>query len=252
MAENPGALRSRKVLNSKGPPAAATKYGQPIILGPCGSGVWGQPYDGLLHRYEQSLNSAADRSAVRDVPAFLATTTTRSALNLAQSARSRRETYVGSWLPEPIDTREYPYLGAERGAALEFAVLLLLEKLTPTERAAYLLREAFDYPYEQILEVLHTAEANVRQLVSRARKHISNGRRASVSAAERRRLLAAFIEAAQKGDLERLEKLLASDATLFRRWRRHRSRDANSGYWMRARCEVHRRDSFAASAHRTS
>lgn len=188
---------------------------------------------------------AADRNAVRDVPAFLAATTTRAALNLAQSARSRRETYVGSWLSEPVDTREDPHLEAERGAALEFAVLVLLEKLTPTERAAYVLREAFDYPYEQISEVLHTAEDNVRQLVSRARKHISNGRRASVSAAERRRLLAAFVEATQEGDLEGLEQLLASDATLFRRWRQHHARDANSGHWMRDRCEVHRRAGLA-------
>jgi RNA polymerase sigma-70 factor, ECF subfamily len=188
---------------------------------------------------------AANRNAVRDVPAFLAATTTRAALNLAQSARSRRETYVGCWLSEPVDTREDPHLEAERGAALEFAVLVLLEKLTPTERAAYVLREAFDYPYEQISEVLHTAEDNVRQLVSRARKHICNRRRASVSAAERRRLLAAFVEATQRGDLEGLEQLLASDATLFRRWRRRHSRDANSGHWMQERCEVHRRAGFA-------
>lgn len=154
---------------------------------------------------------ASDRSTVRNAPAFLATTTTRLALNLAQSARSRREAYVGSWLPEPVDTRDDPHLGAERGEALEFAVLLLLEKLTPTERAAYVLREAFDYPYQQISEILQTNEANARQLVSRAREHISNGRRASVSAAERQRLLAAFIEAAQKGDLEGLEKLFAKD-----------------------------------------
>jgi len=153
----------------------------------------------------------SDRNAVQNASAFLATTTTRLALNLAQSARSRRETYVGSWLPEPVATEGDPHLGAERAAALEFAVLLLLEKLTPTERAAYVLREAFDYPYHEISEVLQTSEANVRQLVSRARKHISNGRRTSVSAAERRRLFTAFVEAARNGDLEQLERLLASD-----------------------------------------
>ena len=70
----------------------------------------------------------------------------------AQSARARRETYIGPWLPEPVDTSADPYLGAERGEALEFAVLLLLEKLTPHERAAYVLREAFDYPYPQIAD----------------------------------------------------------------------------------------------------
>jgi DNA-directed RNA polymerase specialized sigma24 family protein len=77
--------------------------------------------------------------------AFLATTTTRLAINALQSARVRRETYVGPWLPEPVDTSADPYLGAERGEALEFATLLLMEKLTPNERAAYVLREAFDY-----------------------------------------------------------------------------------------------------------
>src|SRR3954469_11104682 len=88
-----------------------------------------------------------DRSEVLDAPAFLATTTTRLAINAAQSARSRRETYLGPWLPEPVDTSADPPLGAERGEALELAVLLLLEHLSPTERAAYVLREAFDYPY---------------------------------------------------------------------------------------------------------
>jgi Sigma-70, region 4 len=109
--------------------------------------------------------------------------TTRLAINLAQSARSRHETYIGTCLPEPVDTSNDPHLGAERGEALEFAVLLLLEKLSPTERAAYVLREAFDYSYQGIADVLKLTEANIRQLVSRARKHISDGRRATVSAA---------------------------------------------------------------------
>src|SRR3954454_5513730 len=92
---------------------------------------------------------SADRRAVLDPPAFLATTTTRLAISVAQSARSRHETYVGPWLPEPVDTSADPTLGAERGEALELAVLMLLEKLTPTERAAYILREAFDYSHRQ-------------------------------------------------------------------------------------------------------
>ena len=73
---------------------------------------------------------------------------------MLQSARSRREAYFGIWLPEPVDTSADPELGAQRGEALEFAVLLLLERLAPTERAAYILREAFDYPYEEIGEIL--------------------------------------------------------------------------------------------------
>lgn len=156
-----------------------------------------------------------DRSVVLDPPAFLATTTTRLAINLAQSARSRHETYVGPWLPEPVDTSTDPQLGAERGEALEFAVLLLLEKLSPTERAAYVLREAFDYPYRQIAEILQLEEANTRQLVARARQHITEGRRAPVSSAEQRRLLEVFIAAAQKGDLAALEGLFASDVVSY-------------------------------------
>ena len=85
--------------------------------------------------------------------------------NVAQSARSRRETYIGPWLPEPVDTSSAP-LGSSTGRALEFAVLLLLEKLSPTERAAYVFREAFDYPYRQIAEVLQLEEANTRRLVA--------------------------------------------------------------------------------------
>jgi RNA polymerase sigma-70 factor, ECF subfamily len=122
-----------------------------------------------------------DRSVVRDVPAFLATTTTRLAINVIQSARSRRETYVGPWLPEPVDTSADPGVEAERGEALQFAVLVLLEKLSPTERAAYVLREAFDYPYRDIAEILRLEEANTRQLVTRARKNVADGRRAPVS-----------------------------------------------------------------------
>ena len=94
-----------------------------------------------------------------------------------QSARSRRETYVGPWLPEPVDTSADPELGAERGEGLEAGVLLLLEKLSPTERAAYILREAFEYAYRDIADILRLQEANARQLVTRARQHVANGRR---------------------------------------------------------------------------
>lgn len=151
-----------------------------------------------------------DRSVVRNAPGFLSTTTTRLAINVFQSARSRHETYVGALLPEPVDTSADPGLGAERGEALESAILLLLEKLSPTERAAYVLREAFDYSYKRIAGVLKLGEANTRQLVTRARKHISDGRSSPVSSAEQRPLLNAFIAAAQ-GDLAALEGLFASE-----------------------------------------
>ncbi|MEV4808785.1 sigma-70 family RNA polymerase sigma factor [Micromonospora avicenniae] len=115
---------------------------------------------------------ATDWSVVNDPGAFLATTTTRLAINELQSVRARRETYVGPWLPEPVDTSADPFLGAERGEALELAVLMLMEELTPPERAAYVLREAFDYPYAQIADILQSTEPAVRQMVSRARKHV--------------------------------------------------------------------------------
>jgi len=154
---------------------------------------------------------STNRNAVENPPAYLATTTTRLCINLVQSAHTRRETYIGTWLPEPVDTTSDPGIGAERGEALKLAVLILLEKLSPTERAAYVLREAFDYSFHEIADILQKEEANVRQLVSRARKHIAEGRRTPVSSGEQRRLLEAFIAAAQRADLGALEGLFAED-----------------------------------------
>jgi RNA polymerase sigma-70 factor (ECF subfamily) len=156
-----------------------------------------------------------DRGAVRDAAAFLTTAAVRLAVNVARSARARRETYVGPWLPEPVDTGVDPYLGAERGDALDLAVIVLLEKLSPNERAAYVLREAFDYPHRQIADVLRLTEANVRQLVARARKHIAGRRRAPSSAAEQGRLLAAFVTAAREGNVAELERLFAPDVASY-------------------------------------
>src|SRR3954447_5772818 len=152
-----------------------------------------------------------DRSTVDNPAAFLATTTTRLALNALQSARMRRETYVGPWLPEPVDTSADPFLGAERGEALELAVLMLMEKLTANERAAYVLREAFDYPYAQIADILQSTEPAVRQLVSRARKHVTGERRTPVSTDAQRELLTSFVAAARDGDMTALERLFAAD-----------------------------------------
>jgi len=152
-----------------------------------------------------------DRSVVRDAAAFLATTATRLAINVIQSARARRETSVECWLPEPVDTGSDPWLAAERDEALAGGVRMLLEKLTPNERAAYILREAFDYAYRDIANVLQLAEANARQVVTRARQHIANGRITATSQTEQERLLGAFIAAAQDGDVASLEHLFASD-----------------------------------------
>lgn len=158
---------------------------------------------------------STNRSVIANPSAYLATITTRLCINAATCARVRRETYVGPWLPEPVDTSDDPRLGAERNEALKLAVLMLLEKLSPTERAAYVLREAFDYPYCQIAEILRTEEANVRQLVSRGRKHVAEGRRTTVGSAEQRRLLAAFLDAARRGDMAGLEGLFAEDVISY-------------------------------------
>ena len=152
-----------------------------------------------------------DRSVVHNPAGFLTTITTRLAINTAESARVRREQYVGPWLPEPVDTSADPSLGAERAEALEAGVMMLLEKLGPDHRAAYVLREAFDYSYDQIADIVSTSPANARQLVSRARKHVQSGRKQPVDPARHRDLLAAFVAAARDGDVTRLEQVLAAD-----------------------------------------
>ena len=157
----------------------------------------------------------ADRSGIREPAAFLATVTTRLAINFTQSARVRRETYIGPWLPEPLNTTADPQVGAERAEALDMAVLLLMEKLNPVERAAYVLREAFDYAYSEIADILETTEPNTRQLVSRARKHLSSERREPVSSDAHRRLLEVFLAAAQDGDLKVLEEVLTTDVVSY-------------------------------------
>jgi RNA polymerase sigma-70 factor (ECF subfamily) len=153
-----------------------------------------------------------DRSAVRDVAAFLATTTTRHAIHVIQSARARRETSVGPQLVEAVDLGTDPSCDVERREALELAIRALLEKLSPTERAAYLLREAFDYRYRELAAVLELSEANARQIVTRARRRLSGEPRRPVGAAEQERLVDVFMAAAGAGDVARLERLLLADA----------------------------------------
>lgn len=155
-----------------------------------------------------------DRRVVRNPAAFLTTTATRLAINATTSAHARRETYIGPWLPEPVDTSADPALGAERAEALGMAVLLLLEKLTAPERAAYVLHEAFGYSYREIAEVLDTTEVNARQVARRAREHLESERSAPASPAQQRRLLESFVAAAQVGDLDGLERLLVDDVVV--------------------------------------
>ncbi|MER6456455.1 RNA polymerase sigma factor SigJ [Streptomyces sp900105245] len=156
-----------------------------------------------------------DRGAVLDPGAYLAKAATRLAVNVARSARVRREAYVGPWLPEPVDTSVDPQVGAERGEALELAVLLVLQRLNPVERAAYVLREAFAYAYDEIAGILELSQANTRQIVSRARKRLAAERRAPVDSAQHRRLLDAFVAAARHGDVAALEDVLSADVVAY-------------------------------------
>ena len=153
-----------------------------------------------------------ERSTIRDAAAFLTTMTTRLAINVLRSARSCRERPFGSLLQESVDTCPDPRVEAERGEELRGAALVLLEKLSPAERAAYVLREAFDYSYREVSNILRLEEANARQLVGRARQHIADGEQSPVNSAEQRRFHAAFLAAAQKGALAKFESFLVGSA----------------------------------------
>lgn len=151
-----------------------------------------------------------DRRPVRNPLAFLVTATTRLAINVLQSARVRRET-AGPPLFETVDSCPDPGARAERGEALSVAVAVLLERLSPTERAAFVLREGFNYAYREIADVLRVEEANARQITTRARARVQAGRRTCASPAEHRRLLNTLVVASRTGELARLERLFVSD-----------------------------------------
>ena len=153
-----------------------------------------------------------DRRGVRNAAAFLATATTRLAINVVDSARARHEAPGGGWLPEPIDLTADPTVGVERDEAVELAVRTLMEKLSPTERAVFVLREAFDYPYRRDRGGPRALRGQ-RPATPRPRARPALGeRRLPVSGGEHRRLLAAFTTASQTGEVAPLEQLLAGEA----------------------------------------
>jgi RNA polymerase sigma-70 factor (TIGR02957 family) len=167
-----------------------------------------------LLRVHQSLDAGEQIASPR---AYVATVTTRLAINELHSARARREHYVGEWLPEPIitDSSDDPAQHAEMADSLSVALLVLLESLSPEQRAVLLLHDVFDYDHAQIAEMIGKSEQNVRQLATRARRHVEQRRpRFQTTREQQQELATRFFAAVEQGDLAGLEALLAHDATL--------------------------------------
>jgi RNA polymerase sigma-70 factor (TIGR02957 family) len=167
-----------------------------------------------LLRVHQALDAGERMASPR---AFVATVTTRLAINELRSARVRRERYVGEWLPEPIitDGQDDPARLAETADSLSLAMLVLLESLSPEQRAVLLLHDVFDYGYPEIAAIVGKREAAVRQLATRARRHVEQRRpRFQTTREQQEELAARFFQAARQGDLAGLENLLAHDAEL--------------------------------------
>ncbi|MFI6484891.1 RNA polymerase sigma factor SigJ [Nonomuraea sp. NPDC050663] len=160
---------------------------------------------------------AADLSRIEVPEAWLTKALTNLCLNQLASARARRETYVGQWLPEPLLDGD-PMLGpadtAEQRESVSYAVLTLMERLSPNERAVYVLREAFDYPHRAIAEILGITEAASQQILHRAKKHVADGsaRRVEIDDAAARRIAEEFLSAATSGDTGTLVRLLTENA----------------------------------------
>ncbi len=159
----------------------------------------------------------ADPTEIRDQRAWLVTVCSRLAINALQSARARREHYVGAWLPEPLldDRSSQPDTALEVDESVSMALLLALERLAPAERAAYLLHDVFGYGFEELAEVLGKSNAACRKLASRARVRLQTGpRRFETTAEDHRRLVSAFIAAARAGELAHLRSLLSESVEL--------------------------------------
>ncbi len=159
----------------------------------------------------------ADGDPIRSPRAFVTTVTTRLAIDELRSARARRERYVGDWLPEPIltDGTDDPERLAETADSLSMALLVILESLSPEQRAVLLLRDVFDYGYDEIAGIVGKSEDNVRQLAARARRRVDERRPRFESTREQRDELARrFFAAVEQGDVGGLEALLAHDVVL--------------------------------------
>jgi RNA polymerase sigma-70 factor, ECF subfamily len=161
----------------------------------------------------------AEGTRIESPKAYLSSVTTRLSIDHLRSARARREQYVGQWLPEPLltdDSAPDAAAHAETADSLSMAFLVLLESLTPVERAVFLLREVFDYGYDEIAGIVDRTEDNCRQLYVRARRHVDEGRpRFEASRKQRDELVARFFAAAERGDLAALEEMLAADVVVY-------------------------------------
>jgi RNA polymerase sigma-70 factor (ECF subfamily) len=165
-----------------------------------------------IHRAE------AEGTRIESPKAYLSAVTTRLSIDHLKSARVRREQYVGQWLPEPLLTDPAPAVAdhAETADSLSMAFLVLLESLTPVERAVFLLREVFDYGYGEIARIVERTEDNCRQLYVRARRHVDEGRpRFEASRQQRDELARRFFAAAEQGNTEALVEMLAADAVVY-------------------------------------
>jgi RNA polymerase sigma-70 factor (ECF subfamily) len=161
----------------------------------------------------------ADRSEVREPVAYLTTMVSRLALDQLRSARVTRQSYVGPWLPEPTLTEPSavgPLDTVERRESVSLATLKVMEELSPPERGVFVLREAFDFPYAQIADILDVTPDGARQLFHRAQQHISSGgKRFHADREEHRKLLERFLTAVTSGELDELEELLADDVVAY-------------------------------------
>jgi RNA polymerase sigma-70 factor (ECF subfamily) len=164
------------------------------------------------------FHQAAKEQEIENPKAYLAQITTRLSIDHLRSARVRRESYTGTWLPEPLLTEQVPDASqhAETADSLSMAFLVLLESLSPVERAVFLLREVFDYPYDEIAETIGKTEDNTRQLAVRARRHVEERRpRFEADQKARDELAGRFFAAAEEGDTEGLMQLLADDIVFY-------------------------------------
>ncbi|TDE43071.1 RNA polymerase sigma-70 factor [Nonomuraea mesophila] len=159
--------------------------------------------------------SGVDEAGVGDAKAYLVRVTSRLAIDRLRWAKSRRESYIGPWLPEPISTAPDAAEHAELAESVELALLVVLETLSPLERAVFVLREAFDLPFAEIAEIIARSEPATRQLARRAREHVREKRpRFDVDREQRRRMTERFVNAAAEGDLDTLIAMFADEITM--------------------------------------